>query len=119
MMFYFKIWLKVVKKSLNVKTTLMFFVGHVVLYLAIYLLSSYNIGLSFILLLLLMIIRSVVRLFVYYRKLIDSHGFEQILLKPIDPLIGLLVYNRNPADILVLAPILVYLKIKNYKINGY
>ncbi len=113
MMIYFKIWLKVVKKSLNFKTTLIFIVEHVVLYLAIYLLFSYNIGLSFILLLLLMIIRSVIRLFAYYRKLITSDGFEQILLKPIDPLFGMIVFKRNLADVVLLLPVLIFLKLKN------
>lgn len=113
MMSYFKIWLKVIKKILNVKTILIFFVEHVFLYLVIYFLSSYNIGLSFILLLFLMIIRSAIRLFLYYRKLIDSDGFDQILLKPIDPLFGMIVFRMNLSDIVILFPVLIFLKLKN------
>lgn len=113
MMSYFKIWLKVIRKNLSIKTLLVFFIEHLVLYLAIFFLFGDNIILSFILLLLLMIIRSVIRLFVFYKKLVDSGNFDQILLKPIDPLFGLIVFKMNLADIVILLPVLIFLKLKN------
>lgn len=108
-----KIWSKVIRKTLSFKSLLTFFSEHLIIYLAIYFLLNYEVVISFILLLILMIIRSVIRLFVFYKKLVELDSFDQILLKPIDPLFGLLIYRLNIADIVILLPILLYLKLKN------
>lgn len=111
----FKIWLKVVKKNLNLRTVVIFFIKHLIVFLVLYFLFSYNIILSFILLIFLIIVMSATRLFLFYKKLISSDSFDQILLKPIDPILGLIVYQRNIADIVILLPILIFIKFKNKK----
>ena len=111
----FLIWWRVVKGNINLKSMIYIFIEHLVLYLLIYFLTKYNFVLSFILLLLLMVIRSAIRLFVFYKKLNESNNFEQILLKPIDPLLGLIVYQRSISDIVVLLPFLVFINFKNKK----
>ncbi len=109
----FKIWLKVAKKTLNFRTVIIFFVGHLVTFLIIYFLFSYNFILSIVFLVLLMLVMSVVRLFLFYKKLFNTDSLDKILLKPIDPLFGLIVYNMNIADIVMLLPLFIFLKFKN------
>lgn len=109
----FLIWLKVIKNNTNLKLVMFILIEHLVVYLLIYFITNYNIALSFILFLLVMATRSIIRMFVFYKKLIESKNFEQILLKPIDPLLGLIIYKMNIADIVTLLPVLIFLKFKN------
>lgn len=111
----FLTWFNVIKDNMSLKSMISIFIEHLVLYLLIYFITKYNIALSFILLLLIMIIRSLFRLFVFYKKQTESNNFEQILLKPIDPLVGLIVYQRNISDIVMLLLVLIFLKFKNKK----
>ena len=111
---YIKIWISVVKKYTDLKCISLFLVEFFVYILIIYLVIE-NINLSVIVSILLITIRLFVQLYYFYKKLVDLNQYNLILLKPIDPLFGLLVFNHNPIDILILLPILIYIKIKNYK----
>lgn len=109
---YFKIWLRVVSKTINFKLLSKFLAEHLVIFFVIYYFTNYDLFFSFISLLILMIIRSAIRIVFFYKKLIQSDSYDLILLKPIHPLVGLIIYNRNPADILFLLLVLIYIKLR-------
>jgi hypothetical protein len=112
---YFKIWLKVIKKCITFKYLSIVILVFLPSLFLIYLLLGKNILTSLIGLFILVIIILFVRLFIFYKKIIDLGLFNSLKLKPVDPLFGLLIYNRNPADIFILLPILIYIKIKRRK----
>lgn len=115
MIIYFKIWSKVIRKFITFKylsvITLIFFLSLFFIYLFI----GKSIINSLIILFVLISIDSSVRLALFYKKLINLNLYDLIKLKPIDPLIGLLIYNHNPLDIVILFPVLIFIKFKNYK----
>jgi uncharacterized membrane protein HdeD (DUF308 family) len=112
---YLKIWFKVVKKHISLKLFLMQFAEHLVYFIAMYYLIGSHLLLAIILLVTLMAVRSSIRMFTFYKELINSGSYHQILLKPIDPLFGLLVYKRNMIDIVILIPLLLFLKFRKNK----
>lgn len=109
---YFKIWLSVIVKTINYKLLSILFIEHLAIFFVVYYFTNYNLFLSFILLLTIIIVSSAVRIFYFYRKLTQPGGYDLVLLKPVNPLVGIMVYNRNPMDILFLLLILVYLKLR-------
>ncbi len=109
-----KIWFSVIKKYFDLKSISIFLIEFFAHILVVFLFTR-NINLSLVFSVLLIVIRLSVKLFLFYKNLIQSNNYNLILLKPIDPLFGLLIYNHNPADILILLPILIYIKLRNYK----
>lgn len=115
MLKYLKIWLKVVRKYVTFKylsiTISIFF-------LCLFftnLLFGRNMTTSLIILLTVTIIFIFIRLLLFYKRMVNSESYCLLKLKPINPLFGVLVYNKNPLDIFILLPILLYLKIKDFK----
>lgn len=113
---HFKIWAKVAVKNTSLKSIVVTLLEHLLYLGAIFLLTNYNLLLSFTLLIVLMMIRSAVRLFVFYKGLLHTNSYNSILLKPVDPLYGLFIYKRNITDILALIPVLLFLKFRK-KVN--
>lgn len=112
---YFHIWFNVVKKYISLELIFKTLVEYLLYFIIIYIFIIRNIYITLIISFTLIAIRLFIQLFYFYRKLIQSNDYNLILLKPVDPLFGLLVYNHNPADIIILLPILIYIKFKNYK----
>lgn len=115
MLKYLKIWIKTIKGDFDLNVYAKVGVEYMFYFWIIFFLVKQNIATSLVLLLIFIIFRLFFRLFCLYKKLISANTFYEISLKPIDPLFGLLIYKPNPADILILFPILVYIKLKNSK----
>ena len=111
---YIKIWLSTVKKYTSLKSFLKMLLEYIFYFLIIYLFFAKNISLSLIYSIFLVAIRSSFQLFLFYKKLVDSDHYHLILLKPLDPIMGLLIYNHSLSDISILFPILIYIKVRNY-----
>lgn len=110
-----KIWFKVVRDKISFEFLSKILIFCFVNLIIIYLLTNKNLAISISLLIMLIIIILVIRIILFYKELINLKSYDSILLKPVDPIFSLIVYNRNPADIIILLPVLIYLKIKNYK----
>ncbi len=112
---YFKIWLKVVINNFDIKLTLIALFVEVLLFVFVYFFLMYNLALIFIIWYLLSIIFQIVQVFLFYKKLLYEQKYDLLLLKPVDPLYGLLVYRHNIADIFVMPLVLLYIKLSNFK----
>ena len=112
---YFTIWFKVVKKYATIKYSLISIATLFISFISFYLLFSKNIinGLLFLIILIDVILT--IRFVLNYNKIVSFGLYDSLKLKPLDPIFTLLIYNRNPLDIFILFPILIYLKIINYK----
>ncbi|EKE04852.1 MAG: hypothetical protein ACD_19C00429G0012 [uncultured bacterium] len=112
---FIKIWFKVVRDKISFKYLSQTLIFCFISLILIYFLINRNFSLSIFCLFILIATLLVIRLILFYKELVNLKIYDLILLKPIDPLFSLIVYNRNPADIIILLPILIYLKIKNIK----
>lgn len=108
----FLIWFKVIKKYITFKyLSILTFVFLLSLFF-INTLTGGNIILSFVILIIIITILVLTRLLLFYKKITDLKLYYIFLLKPANPLFGLLIYNRNPLDIFIIFPILIYINIK-------
>lgn len=112
---YFKIWFNVVKKYVTIKYSLISIVTLFMSFASFYFLFSKNIINGILFSIILIDIILAIRFALNYNKIISSGLYDSIKLKPLHPIFTVLIYNRNPLDIFILLPILVYLKITNYK----
>lgn len=110
---YLKIWISIVKKYTSIKTVLILLLENLFYFLVIYFFLTQSIVNSLFILILLVIMRSSIKIVVFLNNLKKTGDYNLVLLKPIDPLFGLIAYNHSPLDILILFPVLVYIKIKN------
>lgn len=110
---YLKIWFKVITKNNNLNDVAKSAVIHMLYFALIFLLTNFRIGFSIFIFILFILFKLTSRLILLRRELINSEKYDLLLLQPIDPLWGLLIYNKNPADILILFPILLFVKFKN------
>lgn len=110
---YLKIWFKVITKNNNLNDVAKSAVIHMLYFALILLLTNFRIGFSIFIFILFILFKLTSRLILLRRELINSEKYDLLLLQPIDPLWGLLIYNKNPADILILFPILLFVKFKN------
>lgn len=111
----FSTWLKVIKKYVNIKVFAIVTIEYIFYFSLVHFFVTRGVILSLLISYVLISSRLFVQLFYYYKRLLESDQYNLILLKPIDPPLGLLVYNHNPADVFIILPILIYIKIKNYK----
>jgi hypothetical protein len=81
----------------------------------IFLLTNFRIGFSIFIFILFILFKLISRLILLQRELVNSGKYDLLLLQPIDPLWSLIIYNKNPADILLLFPVLLFISLKNYK----
>lgn len=112
---YLKIWANVVREILDFKNISIIFLFYVILFFSIYFLFETGTTLSLLLTLLIILVRQATKLFMFYRKIVEDKKYDLILLKPIDPLVGLLIYNKDPMDVFLLLPILFLVKFKKNK----
>ncbi len=115
MMKYFLLWIKVVKGYIVPANILKATLEYLFYFALFYFGFSFSIAISLFLLLLLIMVRLLVRLQNKYKELIKTEQFELILVKPIDPLFGILIFKPNPGDIFILLPILIYIKFRKLK----
>lgn len=111
---YLKIWFNVVMKHVNINIALKTILIYILYFAIIFLLTSFNLYFSIFIFFNMMIFILVSRLILLFRELTKSGKYDLLLLRPVDPLFGLLIYNKNPADILILVPVLIFIKFKNY-----
>lgn len=111
---YLKIWLKVISSTMQTKSLFMTLSFCLILLFIIYFLTGYKIGISVLILLLVLIVRQSLVLFVFYKKLLNTNQYDFVLLKPVDTLVGIIVFNKDPLDIIILLPILVTIKFRNF-----
>ncbi len=102
-------------KHINISIALKTILIYILYFAIILLLTSFNLYFSIFIFFILIVFILVSRLIILFRELTKSGKYDLLLLRPIDPLFGLLIYNKNPADILILGPILIYIKLSNYK----
>lgn len=107
---YLKIWTNVIREVLDFKNLSINFLFYIILFFSIDFLFETGTALSLLLTLLIIIFRQAVKLFMFYRKIVEDKKYDLILLKPINPLVGLLIYNKDPMDVLLLLPILALVK---------
>lgn len=112
---YLKIWIEVIKNTLDIRLLSMVFSFYLILFFAVYFFVSHSVMISLVITLLVIIIRQSIKLFMFYKDLIAANQFGFILLKPIDSLVGLIVYNKDPLDIFILLPIIVFVRFKKNK----
>lgn len=112
---YLKIWFKVITKNSNLNDVAKSAVIHMLYFALIFLLTNFRIGFSISIFILFILFKLISRLILLQRELVNSGKYDLLLLQPIDPLWSLIIYNKNPADILILFPILLHIVIKNYK----
>ncbi len=108
-------WLKVVINNFDIKMALIVLFVEVSLFIFVYFFLKNNFILIFVVWYLLSIIFQIVQVFLFYKKLLDEQKYDLLLLKPVDPLFGLLVYRHNVSDVFILPLILVYIKLANLK----
>jgi hypothetical protein len=113
---YIKIWVYTVKKYLSLQVIVKMLIECLV-YLSVFYVLTRNIKISLMYLIFLVAIKSSIQLFIFYKKLYKSDNYKLVLIRPIHPLFGLLVYSHNLLDITILLPVLIYLKIEKYFLN--
>ena len=114
---YFKIWFDVIQKYISLELILKTLVEYMLYFIVFYIFITRSVSISLFVALTLIAIRLLIQIVYFYKKLILSNDYNLILLKPVDPLFGLLIYNRNAADILILLPILIFIHFKNSKLE--
>lgn len=112
---YLKIWLKVIKKHISLKAILKTVGIWLPCFVIIYFFTNRSLTNSIVILIVLLVAKLSIKIIFLYKELTRTDTFDLILLKPVDPLFGLIIYNRNPADILILLPILMFIKLRRYK----
>lgn len=112
---YFKIWLKVVKKNVTYKYLSIALIVFLFSLFTTYLFTDRNIIFSIIIIYVFISTILFGRLFIFYKRLLDTDTYDSIKLMPIHSLLGLLIYNQNPLDIFIIFPILILLKISDIK----
>jgi hypothetical protein len=112
---YLKIWFKVITKNNNLNDIAKSAVIHMLYFGLIFLLTNFRIGFSIFIFILFILFKLISRLILLQRELVNSGKYDLLLLQPIDPLWSLIIYNKNPADILLLFPVLLFISVKNYK----
>ena len=108
------VWFKIVRKKITYKYLSIMFMVFLLSLITTYLLTDRNIFLSIIIIYVFISAILFGRLFIFHKRLLESNTHDLIKLKPIHPLLGLLIYNQNPLDIFIIFPILIYIQIKNY-----
>lgn len=114
----FLVWSKIVKRYMNIRVFGLIISEYFFYILITYFLVTRSFIFSLFLSYTLVSARLAIKLFYFYKNIQESGKSDLILLKPVDPLFGLLVYNHNPADIFILFPILIYIKIKSYIVKS-
>lgn len=109
---YLKIWTKVIKDTIDAKSLSFNLSICLVSYFAIYLMTDKNNVTSIILFILGIIVWQSIKLFIFYKELTANNQYDFVLLKPIHPLFGIILYHKDPLDIIVLIPVLLFLKIR-------
>lgn len=112
---YIKIWFKVIAKNNNLNDIFKTLVIYMLYFALVFLLTNFRLSFSIFLFILFLHFQITSRLILLYKNLVRTRKYDLILLTPVDPLWGLLIYNKNPADFLILFPILLFIYIKNYK----
>lgn len=110
-----KVWLKVVRKNVTYKYLSIILIFFLFSLLTIYLLTDRNIIFSIVIIYFFISAILFGRLFIFYKRLLESNTYDLIKLKPIPPLLGLLIYNQNLTDIVILLPLLIYIKLRIIK----
>lgn len=108
-------WFKVVRKTLNLQLLVKVVFGHLLLFCIVYYFTGFNLLLSFVILLMFVIIRSAINIYLFYKELIRTNSYDLILLKPVNPLVSLIIYNKDITDVFLLLFVLLYLRIKMIK----
>lgn len=111
---YLKIWFKLSKDNFNLNEASKTGVIYLIYFLIIYFVISHNLILSLVYLLIIIFIKLFIRFTSFYKELVSSNDIDCLLLMPLNPLLIILLYKPNFADILILLPILIYIKLQTH-----
>lgn len=111
---YFKIWIRVVRENSSLKLGYVN-IEYIFLYILFLITTNFRIVFSISIFLIYVLVKVILRFVDSYKSLIANGTMDEMLTKPIDPLLGILISKPNLSDILILIPILIYIKIKNLK----